>query len=497
MAYQMWKKGRNSNDYNFFDRTIAEQYRMGGTDMWLYTYQGPKGNEGSTDETLPDFSDGSGTLTDIGDIVLGETVNRSYSIQAITLPVVYQVQEATPDLKINGIMYFNFDTMDITMHYNTMMQRVGRKILPGDVIELPNLRDFDVLDRDVGINKFYVVQDAFRTSEGYSATWQHHIFKIRVKPLTDSPEFSDITDAINEGFPDNPDDPNNGNGSGGISTGSKELDWMNRIIQQADSEVPYIHYTNEHIYDDISDIDELAKYIISGFEFPMNPSKNMFFIKNTLPVLYEKDDNENWVQVQTKYGSRFPTRSKDYAFFFKEDSASVAGYSLYQYYSSDKKWLSCVLPFTDEDTVPQDAEDFYCFYKKPQLYQVQDDGVTWVIPPESHSNVPFTTKDIAGNRTSHDDTRSAIPPARGDVGEGIVFPSNPEDGEYFYRTDYVPVTLWQYSAEKATWTQFNYGGRLPWTGANIEQTRFINSPDRVSIQDVVKPNIVNRRKDTN
>ncbi|AMM43799.1 virion structural protein [Pectobacterium phage vB_PcaM_CBB] len=496
MSYRMWKKGR-TNDYNFIDKAIAEQYNIGGVDMWLYTYQGPKGNAGSTDQTLPDYTDGSATLSSLSDYVFGEVTQRSYNVQAITLPAVYQVQEATPDLKIPGL-FFNFDTMDITVHYNTMMQRVGRKIMPGDVIELPNLRDFDVLGRDVGVNRFYVVQDAFRTSEGYSATWQHHIFKLRVKPLTDSPEFSDITDPDNNTFPDNPNDPNNGNGNGsggGISTGQTELDIMNRIIQQADSEVPYIHWTNEHIYDDLSDINELARYVISGYEFPANPSKNMFFIKLTLPVLYEKDTNDNWTIVETQYGNKLPRKAEDFSFFFLEDPASVSGYSLYQYYLSDKKWLNCILPYTDENIVPDDAEDFYCYYQKPQLYQVEDDGVTWVIPPDSHSDVPFTTKDIAANRTAHDDIRSAIPPTQTDENSGSMFPSDPEDGSYFYRTDYVPVTLWQYSAENSSWSQFNYGGRLPWTGANIEQTNFINSPDRVSIQDVVKPNIVYRKKD--
>ena len=489
MAYQMWKKGRNSNDYQFFDRSIAEQYRMGGTDMWLYTYQGPKGNKGSTDLTLPDFSTEPGKLTDLGDLVLGETVNRSYNVQAITLPVVYQVQEATPDLKINSIMYFNFDTMDITMHYNTMMQRVGRKIFPGDVIELPNLRDFDVLDSDVGLNRFYVVQDAFRTSEGYSATWQHHIFKIRVKPLTDSPEFSDITDPDNNNFPDDPDDPNNGSGNNNNppNTGDKERDIMNRIIQQADSEVPYIHWTNEHIYDDISDIDELQRYIINGYEFPKKPSKDMFFIKDTLPVLKSKV-NDEWETLTVPFSTKFPDHANDYDFIFIEDTASPCGYSLYQYFSTKKSWLSCVLPYVESVSAVDDSDDFYVEIVKSQLYQYKDKE--WIIPDESHTRTPFTTKDIAGNRTAHDDMRSAIPPTRTEDNEGMVFPSNPEDGEYFYRTDYTPVTLWQYNAEKSMWTQFDYGGRLPWTGPNIEQSRFINTPDRVSIMDVVKPNII-------
>ena len=195
MAYRMWKPNK-SKDYALLDRIIAEQYVVGGVDMFLYTFQGATGNAGSTDLTKPDLTKNNSLLA-IGNLTFGETINRKYNPEAIVLPVVYQVQEATPDLKLAGL-FFSFNTMDITVHYNTMMQYVGRKIMPGDVLELPNLRDTDVYGSNVSINKWYVVQDAFKASEGYSQTWNHHIWKIRVKPLTDSPEFSDIVDKIKQ-----------------------------------------------------------------------------------------------------------------------------------------------------------------------------------------------------------------------------------------------------------------------------------------------------------
>lgn len=490
----MWKKGR-TNDYSFIDRNIAEQYNIGGVDMWLYAYVGPKQLATNDDGTLQ-TGDGQLDISSIGDIIFGESAQREYNLEAITLSAVYQIQEATPDLKMPGI-FFNFNTMDITIHYNTMMQRVGRKIIPGDVIELPNLRDFDVIGKDSGLNRFYVVQDAFRTSEGYSVTWQHHIFKLRVKPLTDSPEYSGILD--NNNFPDDPDDPNNGNGnSSGNNGGSEnsnynnEMDIMNKIIIQADDEVPYMHWTNEHIYNDRSDIWELSRVILSGYDFPEKPSANMFYIKKTYPVLMEFE-NSSWDEVQVKYGTTFPRRPSDGDFFFKEQEADVSGYTLYQYDKDVKKWLNCDLPYVKSgESVPNDAGDFYVLYAEPQLYQVLDDGVTWVIPPDEHSNVPFTSGSIAADITLSADSRPKIPPARGTVGEGTEFPSNPVDGEYFYRTDYTPVTLWEYSDDKKSWAIFDYGGRQPWVGADKAKTDFVNSPNRVSLEDAVKPNIVYR-----
>ena len=494
MSYKMWKKGRTT-DYSFIDRNIAEQYNIGGVDMWLYAYVGPKQLKSSDDDITFQNGDSQSDVSKIGDIIFGETAQRSYNLEAITLSAVYQVQEATPDLKMPGI-FFNFNTMDITVHYNTMMQRVGRKIMPGDVLELPNLRDFDVIGKDSGLNRFYVVQDSFRTSEGYSATWQHHIFKLRVKPLTDSPEYSGILD--NNNYPDNPDDPNNGNGNSSSGNGgsensnyNNEMDIMNKIIIQADDEVPYIHWTNEHIYDDRSDIWDLARVILNGYDFPSDPSPDMFFIKKTYPVLYEKEYN-TWSIVEVDYGNTFPRRPKDGDFFFKEQDADVSGFTLFQYNKELKRWMNCDLPYTNEDKVPATADDFYVLYHNPQLYQVLSDGKTWVIPPDEHSNVPFTSRSIAADLTMPEDMRPKIPPARGTVGEGIMFPDDPSDGEYYYRTDYTPVTLWEYSDDKKSWVQFNYGGRQPWTGADKAKTDFINSPNRVPLEDAVKPNIVYR-----
>ena len=492
MAYSMWKKGRH-DDYKFIDGAIADQYNMGGTDMWLYCYIGPKKNTGS-DPSLPDSTGNTIDVSSISDLIFGETPDRAYNLEALTLPVVYQVQEATPDLKIPGL-FFNFNTMDITLHYNTMMQRVGRKIIPGDVIELPNLRDFDVMGKDSGLNRFYVVQDAFRTSEGYSVTWQHHIFKIRVKPLTDSPEYADLIGGGNNNFPDNPDDPNNGNGNstsdgGENSDYGNELEIMNRIIMQADDEVPYIHYTNEHLYNDRVDLYSEAREIFSGTTFPKKPSKNMFFWKETLPVLQEKV-NTTWEEIPTKYGSEFPKRPKDGDFFMKEDSASICGYTLYQYLKSEKRWLVCDIEYTKDRKENSDSADFYVLYTTPELYQVQDDNKTWVIADQEHQKF-FVSKEVIENIYNPEDWREEIPPARGTVGEGTSFPSDPEDNEYFYRTDYTPVTLWKYSAESHSWKQFNYGGRKPWTGADQYMTGFLNSPDRVPLQDAVKPNIVYR-----
>lgn len=489
MSYRIYKPNK-SNDYRFFDGVMAESYNVGGVDAYLYTFEGATGNAGSTDSTKPDLTKNT-SLKVIGDSIFGETVNRKYNPEAIKLPVVYQIQEATPDLKLPGL-FFNFNTMDITLHYNTMMQRVGRKIIPGDVLELPNLRDTDIYDSNVSMNKWYVVQDAFKAAEGYSATWNHHIWKLRVKPLTDSPEFSDLVDKIKDTYPSTSDDPNDTNpdntDNSGIATGDKQLEMMNAIIQQADSEVPYMHWDNEHIYDDSVGAEYLKSPIPSGFSFPKIKNNGMYFKKLSTPVLYEKNGTE-WVVLESKYGVRFPSKPKDGTFYFKvHDSVTdEVQYKLYQYELQDKQWYECLIPSTDVNQVPANATEFYYYYQSPVLYMYN--GSEWTETDMSTIMKPFTSKDIAGNRTTHDDVRGGIPPVRGTVPEGDEFPSDPTDNMYFYRTDYTPARVWQYSADQNKWSLFPYGGRLPWVGPDQVQAEFVNSKNRVSIHDVVKPNI--------
>lgn len=493
MSYRMWK-GNKSKDFANIDRMIGEQYRIGGVDAWLYTYEGVK-QTGSTDLTKPNTNTGGNSLSTIGDLVFGETVNRKYNVEAITLPVVYSVQDATPDLKAVAI-FFHYETMDISLHYNTMMQYVGRKIIPGDVLELPNLRDEDVYGNDSGVNRFYVVQDAFRSSIGYSATWLNHIYKLRVKPLTDSPEFDDLLK--DNDYKDNPDDPNNGNGNNTPnSTYDKEINIMNTILQQAEDEVPYIHWDNEHIFRDCNSTEEaLFSTLMSGYTFPV-PHNGMRFIKKTEPVLYEKTSS-GWDKIDVQIGTELPKprNSVDSEFYFIESASEKTGYSLYQYYADEGKWVLCDIKFYTD--VPDTNDDFYVHYKLPTIYQYMEDyenqdNSKWEVMEFSTVINPFNTSDIRGNITNPQDWRSSIPPARGDVEEGTQFPNNVKDGDYFYRTDFVPVTLWQYNKEQNKWFQFNYGGRLPWVGANYERVKYINSPDRVSIKDVVKPNTAYRR----
>jgi hypothetical protein len=78
-----------------------------------------------------------------------------------------------------------------------MIQIVGRKLMVGDVIELPHLLDYNPLDETIptALKRFMQITDANYASEGFSPTWFPHLWRIKCEPLVDSEEFSQILSA--------------------------------------------------------------------------------------------------------------------------------------------------------------------------------------------------------------------------------------------------------------------------------------------------------------
>ena len=106
---------------------------------------------------------------------------------------VYNSQDIDFDLSQFGL-FLNNDTLFITFHYNFMIDTLGRKLMSGDVLELPNLKDYNPLDSSIAraIPKYYVIQDAAFASEGFSQTWLPHLWRVKATPLVSAQEYNDI-----------------------------------------------------------------------------------------------------------------------------------------------------------------------------------------------------------------------------------------------------------------------------------------------------------------
>jgi len=309
----LWKDGRHSNDYKFFDRRISEMFTLGGTGILVHKYLGT--NEQNTVKTtsvsqaavgptlnfsttgdvlLGNFVVGAGiaanatviaktanTITlsantttalagnstvkfyenaskpsyinqsaqNIQDLFFLENRDRKYDTDVYAIRGVYQVQDVTFDLSQFG-MFLQTGTLFMVFHINDMIETIGRKLMPGDVIELMHLKDYNPLDDSlpVALKRFYVISDCNNASEGFSPTWWPHLWRCKINPLTDSQEYKDILNQIKVDT-----DAFTGN-AGNVTLGSvssiinKYIEINDAIIREAETNVPFSGYDIDHIY---------------------------------------------------------------------------------------------------------------------------------------------------------------------------------------------------------------------------------------------------------
>jgi hypothetical protein len=182
---------KKSNDFKFFDRVIKEQFTVGGTDLYIHKYMGIQ-DQGPTQ----DLSQPQRTTLDpknIQDLLFLENRDRNYAPDIYRLRGHYNVQNLDFDLSQFGL-FLNNDIIFITIHYNEMIDLIGRKLIVGDVLELPHLTDYHPLNEliPIGLRRYYQVTDGNFASEGFSSTWYPHLWRIKCEPLVDSQEFSNI-----------------------------------------------------------------------------------------------------------------------------------------------------------------------------------------------------------------------------------------------------------------------------------------------------------------
>ena len=200
----IWNSGKFGNDAKFIDRSISEFFGIGGTAVLCHLYLGPylQTTEAVTTagQTVAAFDPSSPAqvaagITTIEDPLLLENRDRKYATNTIELRGIYNLSDLDFDLKQFGLFLSN-DTQFIEFHLRDMIARCGRKLMPGDVLELPHRRDTGLdPSKQIAANKFYVIEDASRASDGYSATWWPHIWRCKVVPMPAGQEYNDILNA--------------------------------------------------------------------------------------------------------------------------------------------------------------------------------------------------------------------------------------------------------------------------------------------------------------
>ena len=170
------------NDYRFIDKTAWEMFQVGGTDVLMHKYLGA---EATADTAGSPSQPKYNTLspTNIQDMLFLENRDRKYDPDVFVMRGVYNVQDIDFNLSQFGLFLQN-DTIFITFHITDTIEKLGRKIIAGDVIELPLLRDVYALnDLQFALNRFYVVVEVYSAAEGYSVRWYTGIYRARCKPM--------------------------------------------------------------------------------------------------------------------------------------------------------------------------------------------------------------------------------------------------------------------------------------------------------------------------
>lgn len=184
----LWNPVRGA-DFNFTDRTVGENFRIAGDGILVHMYVGPTTDANGNTDT---------SLTTIQDVLFLTNNNRKYDPNVIELRGHHTPQDVNYDLSQFGI-FLSSDTIRIQFHYTDMLDSLGRKLIAGDVLEFPSYRDVPIFDNAVGINRYYVVQDALYAAAGYGQKWFPHIWLVRAKLMTASVEFKEITDQAASG----------------------------------------------------------------------------------------------------------------------------------------------------------------------------------------------------------------------------------------------------------------------------------------------------------
>ncbi len=135
-------------------------------------------------------------VLNIDDLLFLENRDRDYDEDIYVLRGVYNLQDIDFNLSQFGLFLQN-DTIFVTFHINDTVEKVGRKLVSGDVIELPHLIDEHALgDSKTALKRFFVIEEVTRAAEGYSITWYPHLYRAKCKPMTAAQEFQDILDDL-------------------------------------------------------------------------------------------------------------------------------------------------------------------------------------------------------------------------------------------------------------------------------------------------------------
>ena len=336
----LWNN-RKGATYRTMDRWIAQMYRIGGTCAFVHKYVGPI--DVDNDNKATPIGSGDTSELSIQDIFFLENRDRKYDDSVYELRMVYQVTDQDFDLTQFGLFLPN-DITYMSFHLNDTTDILGRKLMAGDVIELPHMREDGLDPTRPAVNRFYAITDVNREGVGIAPTWWPHTLRIKVEPLTDSQEYSDIldreADEFNDGFGLGGGGTADGDGSATLrdilSSYSNEIKISDALAAQAEAAVPETNFQTAHMYIAPNEDGDFcdpwiyasdscppngAELLGSGNGFPDSALEGDWFLRTdyTPNVLFRKKGS-CWVRQEVDYRRKWKTASRILEGFINNDT---------------------------------------------------------------------------------------------------------------------------------------------------------------------------------
>lgn len=325
---------RKGHTYKTMDNYVRQQFLIGGTEMLIHRYVGPviPDEEGNDTPNYVELGDGTQSELTIQDVFYMENRDRIYDPDVYSLYGHYQISDAEFDLSQFGL-FLPTDSKYITFHMNDMVDVLGRKLMSGDVLELPHLRDDLLLNESSpAINKYYVVSDVAKAAEGYSPLWYTHIYRVKVTPMPDSQEYSDILSRETE-------DESGQTLRDILSTYENDIKVSDAINDIARGEVPETNFETAHFYyvpgDDTGtaypwiyagdgEPPNGAELMGSGNGFPNDAQEGEWFLRTDYtPAVLFRREGSCWKRKEVDYRRTWVSASRILESFVNNNKQTV------------------------------------------------------------------------------------------------------------------------------------------------------------------------------
>ncbi len=401
---------QKGNDYKFIDKTIWEMFQVGGTDVLVHKYLGPdtavQGNTPSTPTYAADDP------FNIQDLLFLENRDRKYDPDIYLLRGVYNLSDIDFNLSQFGLFLQN-DTIFITFHITDTVEKIGRKIISGDVIELPHLTDeYALNDLQYALKRFYVIEEVSRAAEGFSVTWYPHLYRAKCKPLVDSQEYKQILD--------------------GIANTDSFRGAYNTDITYYPGDI--VTGVNGIKYEVLQEVTGIAP-----------PNTTYYAVADTLKDIISTYNKE--MQITSAVLNQ------------AEADAPKSGYDTSKFYTlqiSDDGTPELVSVDATQTTV--DAATQATDAEGNLLYDT--DGNAIYVGQTASSVVMSPDNDAPSDGDGYNGylTGDGVPPNGIPFTAGIAFPINPSVGQYALRTDYLPNRLFRFDGRR--WMKYEDNVRM-------------------------------------